>query len=410
MKHQWKPLLLVCYVFLFTGAIICMNDILFPSLKAFFHLSYYQATLIQQSFYLVYLVFPIPIALYIARYGYKTALITALLVCTVGGLLFLPAYLMASFAFALAAVFVISIGVTLVNVAANPLAALLGDPQGSHVRVNIVQLFSRIGYSFTPVLATGLIHSEPGSIRFYLPYLIVGGGTLLLATGIFFSALPVMKPQVEKGFSLPAIVRGATKFPQLYWGAIVMFFYVGAESSTAGFFISYLSDASIGGFTAEQTAGFLTAYYVVAAIVSLVGIYLLRFISPGRLVALFGVGMVVLYLLLSLGHSSMNPYYLVGLGIFISIMFPSLFSLGIEGLGDFTEKGSALINTAVVGGAVFPPIQGLVADAYGVQVSYLVPGACFIVIILYGLYCDRRYAQQKITDKVAAENLPSGIK
>ncbi|WP_153799004.1 MFS transporter [Foetidibacter luteolus] len=390
MKHQWKPLLLVCYVFLFTGAIICMNDILLPSLKAFFNLSYYRATLVQQSFYLVYLVFPVPIAFYIARYGYKNALVTALFICGAGGLLFLPAYTMSSFVFALAAVFIISIGVTLVNVAANPLAALLGHPKGSHIRVNIVQLFSRIGYSFTPVLATRLIHGEAGTIKFDLPYLVIGAGAVLLAVGIGFSAMPSMKPEVEKGFTLPAIVKGAAVRPQLLWGAVIMFFYVGAEASTAGFFTSYLSDPAIAGFSNEQTAGFLTAYYVIAAIVSLLGIYLLRFISPGKLVAVFGVGMVVLFLLISLTHSVLNPYLLTGLGVFISIMFPSLFSLGIEGLGDFTEKGSALINTAVVGGAVFPPLQGLVADAYGIQVSYLIPCACFLLIIFYGVYCDRR--------------------
>ncbi|RYF84567.1 MAG: MFS transporter, partial [Chitinophagaceae bacterium] len=158
MKHQWKPLLLVSYVFLFTGAIICMNDVLLPSLKDFFGLNYLQATFIQQSFYIVYLIFPIPIAYYVSRYGYKVSIITSLLICSFGGLLFLPAYYLASYPIALISVFVISVGVTLVNVVANPLAALLGEPSGAHLRVNFVQLFSRIGYSFTPIIATGLIY------------------------------------------------------------------------------------------------------------------------------------------------------------------------------------------------------------------------------------------------------------
>ncbi len=128
MKHQWKPLLLVAYVFLFTGSVICMNDILLPSMKDFFHLSYVQSSFVQQSFYIVYLIFPIPLAYYISRYGYKVGLITALTICSVGAVCFLPAYYFKSYPTALTSLFIISTGVALVNVAANPLAALLGDP------------------------------------------------------------------------------------------------------------------------------------------------------------------------------------------------------------------------------------------------------------------------------------------
>ncbi len=395
MKHQWKPLLLVAYVFLFTGSIICMNDVLLPSLKDSFRLSYLQASFIQQSFYLVYLIFPIPIAYYISRFGYKVGLITALSVCSVGSALFVPAFFASSYALALLAVFVISIGVTLVNVAANPLAALLGDVSGAHVRVNFVQLFSRIGYSVTPIVATRLIYGSGHATSFHIPYLVLGIGTLLFAVFIFFSAIPALKPDALEGFTFFSIVKQARKYPQLFWGALIMFFYVGAEACTAGFFISYLRDNSVAGFSADKTAQFLTYYYVASTAVSLVGIYLLQFVSPGRLVAVFGTGMIGLYLLVSLTNSGWNAYYMIGLGAFISIMFPCLFSLGIEGVGNFTEKGSALINTAVVGGAVFPPLQGLLADAQGIQISYLVPCCCFVLIVAYGIYCDRRSVKVK---------------
>lgn len=393
MKHQWKPLLLVAYVFIFTGSIICMNDVLLPSLKDFFHLSYLQASFVQQSFYLVYLIFPIPIAYYISRYGYKTGLVTALIICGLGSVLFVPAYYGASYVLALIALFVISIGVTLVNVAANPLAALLGDPSGAHVRVNFVQLFSRIGYSITPIAATRLMIGTGNNVTFHVPYLILGVGTLLLALFIFFASFPAFKPESLKGFSLFSIVRASRQYPQLFWGAIIMFFYMGAEACTAGFFISYLRE--VAGYQPDQTARFLTYYYVVATIVSFIGMHLLRIMSAGRLVALFGAAMVMTYLLAALTTSALNPYYMVVMGVFISIMFPSIFSLGIEGVGGFTEKGSAMINIAVVGGAVFPPIQGMLADAKGVQVSYLVPCGCFLLIVAYGVFCDRRHAAAK---------------
>lgn len=371
-----------------------MNDVLLPSLKDFFHLSYVEASMVQQSFYLVYLIFPIPIAYYISRYGYKTAVITALIICGIGGALFIPAYYSLSFALALVAVFIISIGVTLVNVAANPLAALLGDPSGAHVRVNFVQLFSRIGYSLTPIVATKLIYSGNGNITFHIPYTLLGAGTLLFATFIFFSSLPALKPEVEKGFNLVSIVRDSRKYPQLFWGAIIMFFYMGAESGTAGFFISYLRE--VAAFATDQTATYLTYYYISSTIFCVLGIFLLQVVPAGRLVALFGIGMVVMYLLAIFTRSDLNPYYLLGMGAFISIIFPSIFSLALEGAEGFTEKGSALINMAVVGGAVFPPLQGLIADSKGVQLSYVVPCLCFIFIVLYGIFCDRRSVQMKV--------------
>ena len=397
MKHQWKPLLLVAYVFLFTGAIICMNDILLPSMKDFFHLSYVQSSFVQQSFYIVYLIFPIPLAYYISKYGYKVGLITALIVCSIGAACFLPAYYFKSYPVALTALFIISMGVALVNVAANPLAALLGDPSGSHVRVNFVQLFSRIGYSVTPILATRLIYGENKAITFHIPYLIIGTGTLLLAIFIAFSLLPSFKPEVLKGFTLFNIIKESRKYPQLFWGAITMFFYMGAESCTAGFFISYVRTVSH--FTTDHTAQFLTWYYVAAIVMSLVGIYLLQYISPGKLIVLFGIGMITMYVLAVTTNTSFNPYYFIGMGVFISIMFPSIFSLSIEGAGDFTEKGSALVNTAIIGGAVFPPLQAALADSIGIQVSYIVPSMCFVIIVMYGFFCARIAANKVLSSK-----------
>ncbi len=390
MKHQWKPLLLVAYVFLFVGAIICMNDILLPSLKNFFHLSYTQSTRIQQSFYLVYLIFPIPISYFISRYGYKIGLITALCICSIGCSIFIPAYFTSSYILVLIALFVVSIGVTLINVAANPLATMLGTPEGAHARINFVQVFSRIGYSLTPVLGTQLIYGSDKNISFYKPYMGLGIGTFLLAVFIYFSVLPAFKPAMVKGFSFFSILKESKKHPQLFWGAVIMFFYVGAEACTAGFFINYLKDNSIAGFSADKAAQFLTGYYVVATIIGFISIYFFKFFSAGKLVAVFGTGMVILLLLCALTHSSWNPYFMVGLGIFISIIFPTLFSLGIEGIGAFTEKGSALLNIAIVGGAFFPPLQGMIADAKGIQISYLVPCCCFILIVVYGIFCARR--------------------
>ena len=387
MKHQKKPLLLVASVFLFVGAIVCMNDILLPSLKTLFHLSYAESTRVQQSFYIVYLFTPIPIAFFIATWGYKISLLTALIICSLGCSLFIPAYLLSSFFLAMVSLFTVAIGIALINVAANPLAAMLGDPAGSHARVNFVQVFSRIGYAFTPIIGTKLIYAPDHHILFYRPYMYIGIGMLLMTMLIYFSSMPSLKPAIEEGFNFRAIMRGARKYPQLYFGAIAMFFYVGADACTAGFFINYLKDPSIAGFSEEKAGNYLSYYYIVTTIFGFSGIYLFRYFSAGKLVAAFGTGMVLMLLLCAFNHSSLNPYYMVTLGAFISILFPTVFSLGIERLGDFTEKGSALMNIAIVGGAVFPPVQGMVADAAGVQLSYLVPCVCFAFIVAYGFFC-----------------------
>ena len=381
MKHQWKPLLLVAYVFVFTGAFICMNDVLLPSLKEFFSLSFVQATFIQQSFYLVYLIFPVPLAYYLSRYGYKIALATALLVCGAGAALFFPAFRFASYPIALTALFVISVGVTLVNVAANPLAALLGDPSGSHVRVNFVQLFSRLGFTLTPVFATRLIYAESGANDFHIPYLIIGAGAVFFAILVIFSAMPSLKPAKLSGFTIGSIFRESKKYPQLYFGAVAMFFYMGAEAGTAGFFISYLKEVSE--FDADTTAQYLSYYNLAATLMSLLAIYLLQVISAPRLLGIFSIAVIVLYLLAAFTNTPYNPLFLVAMGLFTSIMFPCIFSLAIEHLSGFTEKGSALVNMAIVGGAVFPPLQGFVADALGVQRSYLVPACCILVVVAF---------------------------
>jgi MFS transporter, FHS family, L-fucose permease len=395
MNHQWKPLLLVACVFFFAGPIICMNDISLPTMKDFFKLSYAQASFIQQSFWIVYLIFPLPIAYYISRVGYKTSIITALAICSFGSTLMLPAFYYSSYIFALSAILIMSIGVAVINVSANPLAALLGHPSGGHVRVNIIQLFSRIGFTLTPVIATSLIYGSNHSISFHLPYLILGFGTFLVAIFILFSALPSLKPDVLKGFSFLSVLKGSRKYPQLFWGAIVMFFYMGAETGTAGFFINYLRDSSIAGFSVEKAAKFLTYYYIASAVFSFAGIFLLQFVSAGKIVAFFGAGLVILYLLIAFTTSEWNPYYLLGIGAFISILFATIFSLGIEGAGKYTEKGSALINMAIVGGAVFPPLQGMIADFKGVQISYLIPCFCAVLVVVYGIFSHRRSLQIK---------------
>jgi FHS family L-fucose permease-like MFS transporter len=384
MKHQYKPLILLCLLFLAVGSMFCMNDILLPSLIRYFNLNYTQATMIQFSFYLTYIIFPLPIAWMIHNYGYKVSLIVAVFTCSLGCALFIPAKLLESYPVVLFAIFVLSTGITVVNVAANPFITLLGDAKGAHIRMNFVQVFSRIGYATTPLVASALIYKNTGEIRFHFPYMLLAIILLIVATLIILSNVPALKAPKEDKFSIPGLLKQSMHYKHLFFGVLAMFFYVGAEACTAGFFIPYLK--SVLGISESQAAGYLTLYYVFAAGMGLAAVGILKYIKAHKLVGIFGIAMIVCYLICILFNTGFNEYVMALLGLFLSIMFPTLFSLAIEDIGAFAGRGSALLNFAIIGGSVFPPLQGMIADSYSVDVSYVIPCLCFVVITIYAFF------------------------
>jgi MFS transporter, FHS family, L-fucose permease len=388
MKHQYKPLALLCLLFLTVGSMFCMNDILLPSLIQHFKLNYTQATMIQFSFYITYIIFPFPIAWMIHHRGYKVSLLVALLACALGCILFIPAKIFDSYIMVLTAIFILSTGITVVNVAANPFITLLGDAEGAHIRMNFVQVFSRIGYATTPLVATALIYGNSGEIRYHLPYIMIAIIIVIIGTLIFLSKMPSMKADEEDKFSIIGIFREIHRYPHLFFGVFAMFFYVGAEACTAGFFIPYLK--SVLGFSESEAARYLTLYYIFAAVMGLLAVAILKVVKAHKLVGFFGIAMILCYIVCIFLKTGYNEFVLAGLGIFLSIMFPTVFSLAIEDVGAFAGRGSALLNFAIVGGAVFPPIQGMIADRFGVDVSYLVPCFCFIMITIYSFFFTKK--------------------
>lgn len=387
MRHQYKPLLLLSLMFFMVGSLFCMNDILLPSLITHFKLNYTQATMIQFTFYLTYIIFPIPIAWMIHRFGYKISLLTAVVTCALGCAFFFPAKIFDSFPLVLTAIFIISTGLTIINVAANPFASMLGDPEGAHQRINFVQVFSRVGYAATPAVATSLIYNQIGEIRYHFPYLLLAASLLMIALLMFVSKLPSMKPETDEKFTLKGIMREGYSHKHLFYGVFAMFFYMGAEASTCGFFIPYLK--TVLGFTDQKAASYLSLYYIFTAVMGLLAVFMLKYIKAHKLVGYFGIGMIVSYILSIAFNTGYNEFFLAGLGLFLSIMFPTIFSLAIEDIGSFTGKGSALLNFALIGGSIFPPIQGVIADQHGVQISYIVPLFCFVMVTLYAFYFTR---------------------
>ena len=202
-----------------------------------------------------------------------------------------------------------------------------------------------------------------------------------------FSNLPAMKPESDDAFTLKGILAEGYSHKHLFFGLFAMFFYMGAESTTCGFFIPYLK--SVLNFTDQSAAGYLTLYYIFTAVMGIFGVVLLKYVDAHKLLGFFGIGMVILFAVIITLNSGYNEYLLAALGLFLSIMFPTIFSLAIEEIGSFTGKGSALLNFAIVGGSVFPPIQGMIADQHGVQVSYVIPMLCVIMVTVYAFFFTR---------------------
>jgi FHS family L-fucose permease-like MFS transporter len=205
-------------------------------------------------------------------------------------------------------------------------------------------------------VATLLIYDSAASEpHIHVPYLVLAGMILLVVILMYSFRMPDFKPVETERISLVEIIRKSREYRQLFFGVPTMFFYVGAEACIAGFFISYMTTHD---YSQETAATFLTFYYVFAAVFALIGAWLLKIIPPGSLLTLFGAGMLVCLAIVIWGPGTIAPFALIGAGGFLSIMFPTVFSLAIENLNGFTEKGSALLNFAIAGGAVFPPPSG----------------------------------------------------
>ena len=195
--------------------------------------------------------------------------------------------------------------------------------------------------------------------------------------------MPHMKAEEEDKFTIKGVFNGARRYPHVFFGIFAMFFYLGAEACTAGFFIPYLQNL---GFTPEEASRYYSLYYVFAAGMGLAAVFILRYIKAHKLVGIYGLAMIAIYIVIVFFKTGYNEFLLAGLGLFLGIMFPTLFSLGIEDVGAFSGRASALLNFAIVGGAFFPPIQGAITDRFGVELSYLVPCFCFAMITIYAFF------------------------
>lgn len=399
--------LFVFALFFIFGGITSLNDILIPKLKSLFSLSYAEAMLVQSAFFLAYALASIPASLLISRIGYMRAAAIGLVTMAVGCTLFIPAALVGLFGAFLIALFVLAIGVTVVQVVSNPLISLLGPQQTAHSRVTFAQAFNSLGTTVAPYLGAMLIL---GSLSQVDPATLTGSalGAFLaeeakvisntyagLAVALVVVALLVWQQRKHLPASLtsasanPLSALSLLKQPRFAFGAACIFCYVGAEVSIGSLLTNFLMQDSTFGFDAEL-AGKHVAYYWGGAMVGrFIGAGLLRTFAPGKVLACAALAVIALIFSAATSHGAVAGWSILAIGLFNSVMFPTIFALACEGLGKRAAEGSGLICCAIVGGAIVPPLTGLAADYTTLGLSLAVPAVCYAVIASYGWYARR---------------------
>ncbi|RYZ73887.1 MAG: sugar MFS transporter, partial [Proteobacteria bacterium] len=376
-----RSLVFLASLFFIFGFLTCMNDILVPHLKGLFTLSYTEAVLIQFAFFAAYFIFSIPSSNYCERVGYKTALVVGLGITALGAFGFLASASFHSFAFFLGAVFVLATGITLIQVAANPYVTALGAPETASSRLTIVQAFNSLGTTIAPVVGSALILSNASADSIKKPYLMMAIFLLVLAGATLLMKLP--RVNSVSGAKDNTTWSELFQNRRLMMGVAGIFAYVGAEVAIGSFLISWLGDESIKGFSAE-TAGHYVAFYWGGAMVGrFVGTPLLAKFNPSKVLQFFVAGAILGVATTMFTSGDIAMWSVLIVGFFNSIMFPTIFSLSVQGMTRGTEKASGLLCTAIVGGAIVPLFQGIVADSAGLRVSFVLPIICYVYLFVF---------------------------
>ena len=419
-KTDYRAMSIATMLFFMWGFLTCLNDILIPHLKAIFDLNYAQAMLVQFCFFSSYFLFALPAGKLVEWRGYKGTMVIGLLVMATGAFLFLPASSAASFGLFLSALVILAAGITSLQVAANPYVANLGPPETSSARLNLAQAFNSFGTFVAPFFGSILILTttqvtpeamksfsasalqqyrmeQASSVR--LPY--VGIGLTLVLLAIAFAVLKMPTLDFTRDIRPGELAGGAEgdsiwKHPVLLAGALGIFVYVGAEVSIGSFLVNYFGLPNIAGFSERTAARYVSLYWGGAMVGRFIGSWLLTKVRTSLVLgtaAVVACGLVVTSIMTH-GHTAM--WVILAVGLFNSVMFPSIFTVGLSGLGPLTSKGSSLMVAAIVGGALIPLGEGHLADAIGVQHAFMVPAICYIYIALFG-YLGGRRAEREVS-------------
>jgi FHS family L-fucose permease-like MFS transporter len=407
-KQSYRgSLAILTSLFFIWGFITCLNDILIPHLKAVFTLSYTQAMLIQFCFFTAYFLMSVPSGYLVEKIDYKGGIIVGLAIAGCGCLLFYPAAGLHSYPLFLGAFFVLASGITLLQVSANPYVTVLGDPHTASSRLTLTQAFNSLGTTLAPYFGALFILSnavksaedikllDTEQLSAYQaaeaaavqnPYLVLAAVLFLMAAVFAMLKLPKINQQAEANGPNEK-VGSAWQYSHLVLGAVAIFVYVGGEVSIGSFLVNFLGEPDIAGL-AEQDAGKYVSFYWGGAMVGrFIGSVVMQKIHPAKVLAFNAVAAAALVLATMLGSGALAMITILAVGLCNSIMFPTIFSLALTGLGSHTGQGSGILCAAIVGGAVLPLLQGAFADHIGIQQAFFIPLTCYLYIAYYGYRC-----------------------
>jgi FHS family L-fucose permease-like MFS transporter len=376
-------------LFFIWGFLTALNDILIPHLKGEFDLNYTQAMLIQFCFFGAYFIVSPFAGKLVEKIGYRKGVVAGLLVMAFGCVLFYPAADFKVYTIFLVALFILASGITVLQVSANPYVAVLGPSRTAASRLNLSQAINSLGHTLGPLFGASLILAGAvGADAVQMPYLMLAGVMVIVATVFFFLKLPVIR-DVEDAESAARTTDSIWNHKPLLFGVLAIFLYVGAEVSIGGFLVNYFTMERIGGLS-EVAAGRMVSYYWGAAMIGrFFGAAVMRYVQPTAMLAFNGLAAIVLIMVTITSGGDFAMWSILAVGFFNSVMFPTVFTLAIRGLGPLTGQGSGLLCQAIVGGAVLPMLQGAAADAVGIQLSFAIPAFCYSYIIWYALKGSR---------------------
>jgi FHS family L-fucose permease-like MFS transporter len=408
-------------LFFVFGGITSLNDVLIPKLKSLFTLGYAEAMLVQSAFFAAYFIVSLPAAAVLRRIGHMRTATLGLLTMMAGCLLFLPASRSASFALFLSALFVLAAGITTVQVVANPLISMLGSPRTAHSRLTFAQAFNSLGTTLFPFFGSILIldasidavdpstlggaaldawrSAESAIVRH--TYLALAVALLVIAAAVWWGRKGLVEQPAPKQNILAAF--SLLGQPRVAFGTLSIFLYVGGEVAIGLIIVNFLMQPSVMGLAPRSAGELVPIYWGGAMVGRFIGAWLLQRRSPGKLLML--AASMVLLLLVSAGITvPVSGWALLSIGLFNSIMFPTIFSLACEGLGRRAAEGSGIICMAIVGGAIVPLLLGAVADARDLKFALIVPALCYIGILTFGWVARRPHPA--LLDPLAPAAMP----
>jgi len=391
-KNYLFPLTAMTTLFFLWGFITVLNDVLIPRLKGVFDLTYFEAMLVQFCFFGAYFIVSIPAGILVKQLGYKKGILTGLIVASIGCMLFYPAVVVHEYWLFLGALFVLAAGVTVLQVSANPYVAALGPEKTASSRLNLAQALNALGTTVGPYVGGILFFGTAGTLAasaasaesVKVPYLMLAAALLLIAIIFAFIKLPEIEAHKEEN-NAAIESRSLTQAPHLTMGVLAIFCYVGGEVAIGSFLVNYFGEAHIAGLEEHAAAALISYYWGGAMVGRFIGSALLQKIAPSKAIAFNAFSVIALLLITIFTQGDVALYSVLAIGLFNSIMFPTIFSVAIEKLGSLTSKGSGWLCLAIVGGALVPLLQGFIADTVNIQQSFFVPMICYVFIAWYGL-------------------------